>query len=84
LPPDDHDCGWKAYAESLQAKLEEAEKHSAEVTAKLDAMAELSSKVVAMQAQLDELKRHRFGRKSEKVTSLEARRRTVTSRNIHF
>lgn len=61
-PPDDHDCGWKAYAQSLQAKLEETEKRSAEATSKLNAQLE------AIQTQLSELKRHRFGRKSEKVT----------------
>lgn len=45
-PPDDHDCGWKAYAEAMAAKHAES--------------------LNDVRAQLDEVKRILFARKSEK------------------
>ena len=53
-PPkdDDHECGWKAYAEAQERFLKE-----------------MSEQLESVQAQLAELKRARYGKKSEKRKS---------------
>jgi transposase len=51
--PEDHHCGWRAYAEHLEKRLEEAHE-----------------RIDKLESELEILKRHVFGRRSEKMPTI--------------